>query len=244
MSAAEADRKPTWRLREVAPGSRGDLKTVGRLHMELLGFGPMAALGEPFIREICYGVQLADGLLRIALGEIDGRPAGFVAYTSKSITFHRAALRNHWFYAGWVVALAILANPRILIRLVRAVRVVVSRRGETRLGEDPMGEVVCIAAKPEFLAGRFARLSGIRVSDELTKHAARQLRAEGVREMRMIVDADNKKVLLLYHSLGAQFEKYEQAGEPKVHVWFDLTRFPEDAQSGEAPANHDRAHAD
>ena len=40
--------------------------------------------------------------------------------------------------------------------------------------------------------------------------------------MRMLVQAENKAVLLLYHLLGARFEPYELGGEPQVQVWFEL----------------------
>ncbi len=44
--------------------------------------------------------------------------------------------------------------------------------------------------------------------------------------MRMLVDADNKAPLFLYHKMGASFDDYQQAGEPMVQVWFDLENKP------------------
>lgn len=215
---------PAKELREIGANDKDDMKTVSSLHMELLGFGPMAGLGERFIREICYVKPVQDGLMRLALYEIDGKAAGFVAYTDKSISFHRHALKDHWIYAGWLTFLSLLEKPMRLKALIRAIRVVLSRRSEIKTGSDPMGEVVCIAVKPEFLRGKFVRNTGIRVSEELVTYGADQLSKTGVDEMRMLVDADNKAPLFLYHRLGATFEDYEQAGEPMVQVVFDLKK--------------------
>lgn len=211
-----------YRLREIEIDNKQDLATIARLHMELLDFGPMAGLGAFFIREICYRIQLQDGLLRVALYEVDHQPAGFVAYTPRSITFHRSSLSNHWVYVGAVLTLSILRDPRRLLRLLRAVRVVFSRRAEQELEQDPLGEVVCIGVRPAFLTPAFVRRSGLRIGEELVRHAASYLQRAGIRKMRMIVDADNKVALFFYHRLGARLEPYEQAGEPQVHVWFDL----------------------
>src|SRR2546425_9005460 len=48
-------------------------------------------------------------------------------------------------------------------------------------------------------------------------------RSVGVDRLRMVVEAHNKPALLFYHRLGGRgFEPYEHAGEPMIHVWFDL----------------------
>lgn len=220
--------QPTKVLREINPDNKADLKTVSRLHMQLLGFGPMAGLGERFIRETCYAKPVQDGFLKLALYEVDGEAAGFVAYTSQSISFHRHALKDHWIYAGWLTFIALLERPQRIKALIRAIKVVLSRRSEIKSGSDPMGEVVCIAVSPKFLAGKFVRKTGITVSEDLVRYSATKLQKSGVAEMRMLVDADNKAPLFLYHKLGASFEDYQQAGEPMVQVWFDLINKPLD----------------
>jgi ribosomal protein S18 acetylase RimI-like enzyme len=219
---ATAPNVELWTLREVRADDRRALDAVADLHMELLDYGPMAGLGRGFVRDICYEAHLNDKLLHVALASVEGEPAGFVAYTSLSIGFHRSGLRRHWFRAAVALARALVARPRRLLKLARALRVLWSRRGETVLGADPLGEVVCIAVRQQYLAPAFVRRAGVRLSEHLVRYAQQQLAASGVRRMRMIVDADNKPVLMLYHLMGAHFEPYEQAGEPRVHVWFDL----------------------
>jgi hypothetical protein len=210
-------------LVEVAPTDSESLNAVADLHMELLSFGPMAGLGRRFVRDVCYASHVEGGMLRVALARVGGEPAGFIAYTSHSIGFHRSGLKKHWLRAGTVLLGSLIADPRRLAKLLRAVRVLISRRGEAVLGEDPLGEVVCVAVRKQFLAPAFVRQSGVRLSEWLIRYAQEQLGLLRVSRMRMIVDADNKPVLMLYHLMGAHFEPYEQAGEPRVHVWFDIS---------------------
>jgi ribosomal protein S18 acetylase RimI-like enzyme len=218
--------KVDWSLRHVPADDARGLDAIADLHMELLDYGPMAGLGWRFVRDICYQAHMHDDLLRVTLVTVNGEPAGFVAYTSLSISFHRSGLAQHWFRAGTVLAHSLLVRPARILKLARALKVLWSRRGETVLGFDPLGEVVCVAVRKKFLAPSFVRASGIRLSQHLIDHAREQLIKAGAKRMRMIVDADNKPVLMLYHLMGAHFEPYQQAGEPRVHVWFDLEGSP------------------
>jgi ribosomal protein S18 acetylase RimI-like enzyme len=175
----------------------------------------MAQLGELFLRRFCYSMLIADGLMRAAICEADGRPAGLVAYTTRSVTFHRIALRQRWPRVAWLVALSVLRDPRVLLRLAKAAWLMASRRGEARsLGEDPSAEVLAIGVLPGF--------RNLPVADQLLAHAAAHFRREGLSRMRMIVDADNRAALLFYHRLGARFEPYRQAGVPSMLVWLDV----------------------
>ena len=222
-------------IREIDPANRRDVAAITGLHLRLLGHGPMARLGELFLRRFCYGVLLRDDLMRAALFEVDGRPAGFVAYTSRSITFHREAVRRHWAYVAWLIALSVLCDPRLMARLLKAVRLMFSRRAELDLGRDPLGEVLAIGVLPDYLTPEFVRRTGVRIGDELVAHAASSFRRAGVDRMRMVVEAHNKPALFFYHRLGARFEPYEHAGEPMMHVWFDLQEPATRAAEVEAP---------
>jgi len=222
-------------IREIDPANRQDVAAITGLHVRLLGHGPMARLGERFLRRFCYGVLLRDGLMRAALFEVDGTPAGFVAYTSRSITFHREAVGRHWAYVAWLIALSVVCDPRLVARLLKALRLMFSRRAELNLGRDPLGEVLAIGVLPAYLTPEFVRRTGVRIGDELVAHAASYLRGAGVDRMRMVVEAHNKPALLFYHRLGGRFEPYEHAGEPMVHVWFDLQGSAARAEEVEAP---------
>lgn len=221
-----------YEIREVRTDDPRAVATAARLHLLLFqNMGPMAQLGELFLRRFCYSLLLDDGLMRAALCEVDGRPAGLIAYTDRSITFHRAALRRHWLRVVWLVVLSVLREPRVLWRLVKAARLMASRRGEVRLGEDPMAEVLALGVLPAFRSPDFTRRTNLRVADVLLAHAANYFRRRGLEQIRMIVDADNRAVQLLYHRFGARFETYEQAGVPSLLVWLDLNALPSGARA-------------
>jgi ribosomal protein S18 acetylase RimI-like enzyme len=216
-------------IRQVLAHNPRDTAWAARLHLQLFrDMGPMAQLGELFLRRFCYSLLVQDGLMRAALCEVDGQPAGLIAYTDKSITFHRAAWQRRWPYVAWLVGLSVLRDPRVLPRLVKAARLMSSRRGEVRLGEDPMAEVLAIGVLPEYRSPQFLRRTGLKIADLLLAHAATEFRQLGLAQMRMIVDADNRAALLFYHRLGARFERYEQAGVPSTLVWL--------ATNGRTPA--------
>lgn len=218
-----AERPVGSRLREIDPAHQRDVAAITRLHLTLLGHGPMARLGELFLRRFCYTLLVRDGFMRAALFEVDGCPAGFVAYTDRSITFHRQAIRRHALFVGWLIALSVLGDPRLVPRLLKAVRLMFSRRAERDLARDPLGEVLAIGVLPEYRTPQFVKRTALRIGEELLAHVAAYFRQVGVDRMRMVVEAHNTPALLFYHRLGGRFEPYEHAGEPMIHVWFDLT---------------------
>jgi len=219
MTAAGAGGR--FEIREVDPSKRSDAALVAGLHMRLLGFGPMAGLGEIFLRDFCYTVLIREGLLRAAVYEADGQAAGFIAYTDRSITFHRDALRRHPFHVGWVLLRSVTFEPRLLAKILRAARVILSRRGETSIGTDPIAEVVAIGVLPEFRSAKFVRRTGRRISEELILHAARWFWSRGLDRMRLIVDADNLPTILFYHGLGGELSQLTYGGVPSYRVCID-----------------------
>jgi ribosomal protein S18 acetylase RimI-like enzyme len=227
MSAGRGapEQRPSGEIRELNPDNRNDVATVAKLHLALFrDIGPMAQLGERFVRDFCYSTLIRDGLIRAALYEVDGEPAGMVAYTDRSISFHRSAIRNHWPYVGWLVLLSVLRNPGIVIRLARAARLMFSRRAEQEvLGEDPMAEVLAIGVLPEYRRPEFARQTGLRIAEELQDYVIDFFRGVGLSTVRMIVDEDNKPALLHWHRIGGTFEPCIHGGKPSVQIWLDLS---------------------
>ena len=196
---------------------------IGAMHVELLHFGPFASLGETFVREVCYRKEAEEGVLQIAIANVDGEPAGFVAYTSLPFEFHNSIMQRQWLYAGWMAGMALLRKPRRLLGLPRILRTIGARVRDSRRPDETLGEIVCVAVRPEFLTADVSRRIGERVPETLLRYAARDLfQNYDVTRMRMIVDAENKHALFMYHALGARFEKLVWAGEDKTDVYFDL----------------------
>jgi SAM-dependent methyltransferase len=208
-------------LRTACWQSAADLEAIADLHLELLNFGPVAGLGRRFVREIGYRVLLRDELMQVTLAEVAGRAAGFVAFTPYSFAFHRRGLRKHLPRVAWYTLLALLEDPRRIAKLFRVMRVMRTRRGEVE--RRGLGEVVAIAVRPQFLNAATVRRLGVRLSERLVDVAGAAIGRSGAKTVRMLVDADNKAVLLLYHLMGAKFRAFDLGGEPNVEVEFDLS---------------------
>ncbi|MGQ0576690.1 MAG: hypothetical protein ACT4RN_21190 [Pseudonocardia sp.] len=212
---------PVVRIRQVEPDDDAALRAVGRLHAELLPFGPLAALGPDFLRVVAYRAPLRDGLLRLAVAEVDGKPVGFAAYLADTERFHAEAVRRHLLLASAQALLAFVRDPRRVRAVPRIVRTLASRvdDGEDRGG---YGELIGLGVAPEFATPKFRRRSGRWISRDLVVHAADELHAAGRSRLRIFVAAENTKTLLLYQFLGGEFERLEHGGEPTVAVDFVL----------------------
>lgn len=218
----ESGEPSMFRIRQITPSDAEALDIIAALHMELLPFGPMAQFGERFIREICYAAPMHDGVEHLALIEIEGQPAGFIAYTDRAQIFHSSVFRKHFIQVGWIVGVSLLQQPRRLLRLPRALRVVLSRDELPDTSKNTEAEVTAFGVRPEFLTPAFVRRTGLRVASLLMDHAFDHFRSVGLSSVRMVVDADNRHALLFYHALGATLTPCIYGGVPSMLVSMDI----------------------
>ena len=209
-------------LRRVEPGSDQDAKILKQMHLQLLSWGPISKLGGLLLERFIYSRLVRDGLIKAAIYEVNGKPAGFVAFTTRSLMFHRDIIRRHWPTFTYLIFLSFVRNPLVFPRLAKAFRLMRSRRSEKCLFEDPLGEILAIGVLPEFGSTPFIRESGLRVSYELFDHVVAYLKSQKISKMRLVVDDFNRPALLFYHGLGGRFEPYFRAGDAMVQIWFDL----------------------
>lgn len=212
----------SFRIRQVTASDVEGIDHITVLHMELLGFGPMARFGDRVIRETIYVTALKDNLLEIAVAEVDGHPAGFIAYTTAAHTFHRSLIRNHFLRTAWVLVTSLIARPSRLAHLPRAFQVVFSRNELPDNIEDVRTEVVCFGVRPQYLTPAFVRRTNLRIGNLLLQHAFDYFRRHGFHNAVMIVDGDNPRPLLFYQSLGAKLTACTFGGHPSYVVLFDL----------------------
>lgn len=203
-------------VRDADPASDSDMETLAALHEETLPFGPVAQLGRRFLREVCYRALLLDGLMEAAIAEVDGKPAGFIAFTTRSITFHRAGLKRHWLLSGMVLATSLAQQPSLAKRVLPVVRLMASRRAEKERESDPLAELTAIGVKEEYRGAIRTDHSVRRVADELVKHAAVRFESAGFTTFRAVVDADNRATLLFYGGYGADSEPTDRGGRRSV----------------------------
>lgn len=211
-----------FRLREITAADTEGLDLVTELHMELLGFGPMAQFGDRVIRETIYAVALKHAALQVVMAEVNGQPAGFVAYTTKRQIFHSELIRRNLFRTAWVMLVSLLEQPRRLAHLPRAFKVIFSRSEMPADIAQMKSEVVCFGVRPAYLTPDFVRETGLRVGLQLLEYAFADLRQNGCAETIMIVDADNPRALFFYKSLGAELTACVFGGVPSYIVRFAL----------------------
>lgn len=209
-------------IRQVSASDAEGLRRVSALHMELLDFGPMAQFGDEFIRRICYAIPVREGLLHLAIAEVGDQPVGFIAYTDRAKDFHRAMFRKHLVEAGWLIGLSLLQRPQRVLQLPRAMKVVLSRDNLPKDVEEIQAEVVSVGVRPDFLTPAFVRRTGLRIGLMLLNHAIDHFRSGNHKRVRMIVDADNRRALLFYHTLGASFTPCSYGGVDSLAVSIGL----------------------
>lgn len=211
-----------FRLHEITASDAEGLDRVTELHMELLGFGPMAQFGGRVIRETIYAIALKYDVLKVVIAEVDGQPAEFIAYTTKRQVFHSELLRKNPLRVAWVMLLALLEQPRRLRHIPRAFKVVFSRSEVPEALAEIKSEVVCFGVRPAYLTPDFVRKTSLRVGLQLLDYAFADLRQNGCAETVMIADADNSKVLFFYQSLGAELTPCVFGGVPSYIIRFAL----------------------
>ena len=218
------DKHIYYELRELNPDDKSDRAAAARLHEQLLGWGPIAMLGHRFLENFVYKSLIRDKLVKAVLCLVDGRPAGFIVFTANSITFHRKAVKDRWLFVAKEIFVSVMHNPRILLKLPKALHLMYSRRQEEKFEEDPSAEILAIGVIPEYRNFRFIHRTGIKIAEDLLKQAASYFKSLGLNRMRAVVDDFNKPALLFYHSLGGDYKLCQRAGDSMFQFWIDLDR--------------------
>lgn len=226
----------TYRMREVIPSDPEAIAWAAGLHRELFReIGLVAQLGERLLRRFCYTVMVRDGLMKATVLEVEGRPAGLIAYTTDSKAAHGAATQR---YLGMVLRetlVSAILDPRILAGFPGALRLLRDRREERIETGGPVAEVLALGVLPEFRSPEFLRRTGLRPGDLLLGRALADLKLAGFREARGVVLAENKPALMFFRLRASRVEPYPNADRPSYQVWFDVEnpRLPDDSTRGQ-----------
>ena len=110
-------------IRAVGADESRILERVAQLHVELLGFGPLAVFGPRLVREFGYRLPIQTGLLQLSIYEAAGDIGGFIAITTTPESLYRDAVRQHWPRLAMLMAASLLESPRRLRDLARALRI-------------------------------------------------------------------------------------------------------------------------
>jgi ribosomal protein S18 acetylase RimI-like enzyme len=232
---AEVGRVPSSRLREVVPSDEQAVAWAARLHRELFSdIGLIAQLGDRLLRRVCYTRLISDQLMRATVVEVNGEPAGLVAYTTDSKAVHTAVSGR---YLGFVLREAILSlflDPRIILGVPGAARLLFERRNERIEADRPVAEILAIGVRAPFRTPEFIRETGLRVGDLLLTHALASFKQAGFKEARGVVLADNRPALMFFRMRASRVEPYACTARPSYQVWFDVEMAPRATQEAAA----------
>ncbi|MDH4260408.1 MAG: GNAT family N-acetyltransferase [Gammaproteobacteria bacterium] len=216
-----------FKIREV-DGNLDDATTLARLHLALVGYGPVAGLGRGFLARFCYSKLVKEGLMRAAIAEVAGEAAGLVAYTARAATFHHKAIRSYPFSAALSLCLSVITDPRVILGVFKALRLMFARQSDAdRLIADPCAEILTFGVLPAYRDREFVRATGLKISERLVQHAVDYFQGIGLTEVQAVVYATNRPTLMFYRMLGASIESFVQAG-----IQSRLIRLPIAPQSG------------
>jgi ribosomal protein S18 acetylase RimI-like enzyme len=181
------------------------------LHTESLPHSPVALLGSEFMERFYYSVLPALDLIFGAVAYVDGKPAGFIVATADASGFMRTGIRKAWIRLGWTMFMSVVKRPSRLAAIWEALSIM--RGVETGLPGSGQGELLSFAVLKPYRERKFIASTGIRISNELMRHAFAALTQRHVKACRAIVDADNTEARLFYLGNGWQ------PGLAKVPGW-------------------------
>ena len=176
------------------------VEDLASLHEALLEHSPLVLMGPDFLRDFYYSLLPADGFICGAIAYIDDDPAGFIVATGDANGFMGKAAKRHWLRLIWILMGTIIKRPSSILAIKEAHEV----QSNVKAGDygPDVGEMLSFGVLPEYRSRKFIGKTGISVASDLLEAAVSQLRADGKRKLRAIVDKDNLEAQFFYRANG------------------------------------------
>jgi ribosomal protein S18 acetylase RimI-like enzyme len=199
---------------EIVPFDCGHLPTaadLARLHCQLLPNSPISLLGPLFAKAFYYKLLPQQGLIWGAVAYVGRQPVGFIVATHDPENFMGQALRRHWLYLLWIVALSVLQNPIPRLAAVwEALQIM--RHLPTLTIPDREAELLSFGVLENYRFATYGRQSGHHISGDLLNLLQQRLQALGLPSIRAVVDVDNTAGRSFYRRVGWQLRRHGIAG--------------------------------
>jgi ribosomal protein S18 acetylase RimI-like enzyme len=194
---------------------------LAKLHLDLLPTSPISLLGPLFAQAFYYRLLPQQGLIWGAVAYVDQRPVGFIVATHDPANFMGRALRRHWPYLIWIVALSVLQNP---IQRLAAVWEALQIMGHlpTMTLPDRQAEVLSLGVREAYRRTQFGSQSGRHIAADLFNVVKQNIQAMDLASVRAVVDLDNAQARSFYGRMGWQLRRSDIPGwrVPSVElVW-------------------------
>lgn len=166
-----------------------DVRDVVIIHLTSFRGFFLSFLGFPFLRELYMGI-LQDPTGIAFVNYNDKRIVGFIAGTSHPAGFYRRLLHQRWWRFGAAAIPAILRNPLIVPRLLRAFR-----KPQESASQPDAGTLMSIAVLPE--------AQGQGLGQALVKVFLEEAKQRGLKHINLTTDRDNNDLVNhFYQKLG------------------------------------------
>lgn len=195
---------------------------IATLHAALLPHSPVVLLGKPFMQRFYYTVLPREHLICGAVAYYRGTPVGFIVATHDPASFMSKALRKHWAMLTLLVARSLITQPGSITGLWEALQIMRHLPKQKKLSD--VGELLSFGVLPEYAKRKFVKQTGLHISMDLQNAVEAQLRLQGTRRLRSLVDQDNTVARLFYKGLGWRQESGLVAGwkQPVVEYYKQL----------------------
>lgn len=197
-----------------------DLTAVSSLHAELLPHSPVALLGEDFMTGFYYKVLPETGLISGIVVYVEGKPAGFISMTDDSAGFMKKAVFRKWPKLVYVLLISLLKEPRRIISMWEAFNIMINLPDSAK--RENSGELLSLGILPEYRNIKNGE-SGENLATVLVLKAVDILKTAGCKEIRVVVDDNNKVAKFFYHGLGWKLGKEKLKGWRTPSIEFVLS---------------------
>lgn len=192
----------------LVAGDRRGARDAASLHRELLPTSSVVRLGDGFMRRFYYDALIADGLVLCDVAYHRDVPAGFIAWTGAPASFMSQGRRRHPLLLPWVLAGALVTDPRRVVTLAQVAGLTRRRAATARPARE--GELLSFGVLPAYRGMSFRRETGRVIAVELFDRARAWFEAAGFTAMRAVVETDNREALLFYQAQdGCTFQASE-----------------------------------
>jgi ribosomal protein S18 acetylase RimI-like enzyme len=166
-----------------------DVESVVAIHLEAFQGFFLSELGERFLRELYVGIlQDPSGIAFVY--EKDGILVGFVAGSASPSGFYRRLLVKRWWRFGLASMGAVLRQPGIIPRLLRAFNT-----PNNPMPSEDCGTLMSIAVSP--------KIQGQGIGKELVKVFINESRQRGLKAVNLTTDkVNNDAVNKFYQRFG------------------------------------------
>lgn len=119
------------------------IEALSRLHMKAFPDFFLTQLGRPFLKTLYKG-YLEDENSGILVAEVNGKLAGFIAYSNAYSEFYRGLIKKHLIRFGFCSLLAVVRHPSFCKRLLGAFK-----KSNEVLKEEAYVELASICVNPK-----------------------------------------------------------------------------------------------